>query len=99
MGERKCHQELEAVCLLLLLQRCFDGADGIRSDQSATLPAICLADPRKEEAQVIIHLGRRPHGGSRVPRVRLLLDRHRRTHPPDEIDIGLIHPLQKLSGV
>ena len=61
--------------------------------------AIGLADPREEQAQVIVDLGDGADGGARVVRGRLLLDRDRRRQAFDDVDVGLVHQLQELAGI
>ena len=58
-----------------------------------------IADPRVEEAQVVVDLGDRAYGRAGVVRRRLLLDRDRRREALDQVDIGLFHQLQELARV
>ena len=53
-------------------------ADGLRLERDAVCRAAGCADTRIEQAQVVVHLGDRTDGGSRVMGSRLLLDRNGR---------------------
>ncbi len=55
--------------------------------------------PRVQQPQVVIHLGDRAHRRAGVAARRLLVDRHRRRQPVDEIHIGLVHLPQELPGI
>src|SRR5439155_12377410 len=58
-----------------------------------------LADPRVEQAQVVVDLGDRADGRARVPRSGLLVDRDRGTEAVDRVDVRLLHHLQELPRV
>jgi hypothetical protein len=61
--------------------------------------AIGAADAGPEETQVVVHLGRRPHGGAaRLGRVALL-DGHRGGDAVHPVHVRLLHTLQELLGV
>jgi len=47
-------------------------------DRTATVVAVRVADPRVQHPEVVVDLGDRAHGGSRVARGGLLVDRDRR---------------------
>ncbi len=61
--------------------------------------AVGPADPRPEQAQVVVDLGHRPDGRPRVARGRLLVDGDRRRQALDRIDVGLVHLAQELARV
>ena len=58
-----------------------------------------LADGRKQDAQIVVNLGRRRDRGTRIGPRAPLLDRDRRRKPFDEIDVRLFHLVQELPGV
>ena len=55
-----------------------DLLDRLPLDRLAALGAVRLPDPSPQQAQVVVDLGHRAHGGTRVPRGGLLVDRDRR---------------------
>ncbi len=68
-------------------------------DRASALGAVRLADPRVEQAQVVVDLRDRAHRGARVPRGRLLVDRDGRREPVDRVHVGLLHHLEELARV
>jgi hypothetical protein len=72
---------------------------GLTRDVHAALPAIGPADPREQQAHVVVNLGGRADGGSRVPDAVLLPDGDGRANAFDAIDVGLLHPLEELPRV
>jgi hypothetical protein len=72
---------------------------GLRLQRDPVLRAVRRADPRIEQAQVIVDLGDRAHGRARVVARRLLLDGDRRREAFDEIHVRLFHELQELARV
>ena len=68
-------------------------------DLTAADVAVRLADPRPEQAQVVVDLGHRPDRGPRVARGGLLVDRDRRRQALDRVDVGLVHLAEELAGV
>ena len=58
-----------------------------------------MADPRPQQAQVVVDLGDRPDRRPRVARGRLLVDRDRRREALDRVHVGLVHLAQELAGV
>ena len=58
-----------------------------------------IADPRVEQAQVVVDLGDGAHRRARVAAGGLLLDRDRRRQPLDVVDVGLLHLPEELAGV
>ena len=57
------------------------------------------ADPRPEQAHVVVDLGHRADGRARVLRRRLLLDRDRRREAVDLVDVRLLHHFEELAGI
>ena len=57
------------------------------------------ADPRVEQAQVVVDLGDGAHGGAGVLTRPLLVDTDRRAQPLDRLDIGLLHLAEELARV
>jgi hypothetical protein len=76
-----------------------DRLDRLAGDRAPADGAVGPADPREEQAQVVVDLGDRADRRAGVPRGRLLVDRDRRREPVDRVDIGLLHHLQELPGV
>ncbi len=71
----------------------------LAADRSPADRAVRPADPRVEQAQVVVDLG---HGADRRARVaagRLLVDRDRRAEAVDRVDVRLLHHLQELARV
>ena len=76
-----------------------DLLDRLPLDRLTALGAVRLADPRPEQAQVVVDLGHRPDRRARVPRGGLLVDRDRRARALDRVDVRLLHQAQELAGV
>ncbi|OPY59888.1 MAG: hypothetical protein A4E57_04634 [Syntrophorhabdaceae bacterium PtaU1.Bin034] len=83
-----------------------EGKDGIHDlrrvlafDLLAAAVAVYMAEPGKEEPQVVIDLGHRTDGRSRVPADALLLDADRRRKPFYVVHVRLFHQLEKLPGI
>ncbi|MNY05432.1 hypothetical protein D3C86_1381550 [compost metagenome] len=74
-------------------------ADRLRLQRHVVVRAARGADAGVEQAQVVVDLGDRAHGGARVVRGGLLLDGDRRRQPLDGVDVGLLHHRQELAGV
>ena len=74
-------------------------ADGLALDLAAARRAMRVADPREQEAQVVVDLGDRADGRPRVLRRALLVDRDGRRQPVDLVDVGLLHLAQELARV
>ena len=72
---------------------------GLAGDLLAALGAVRDADPRPEQAQVVVDLGHRADRRARVARGRLLVDRDRRREPLDRVDVGLLHQAEELARV
>src|SRR5260370_17841267 len=69
-----------------------DLVDRVLLDFLTTVVAISAADPRKEQAQVVVNLGRPGNGGARVPRGILLPAGDRRGNPADQFPIPVFNP-------
>ncbi len=74
-------------------------ADGLGRQGQAVIRAVRRASARVEQAQVVVDLGHRAHGGARVVAGGLLLDADRRRQALDQIDIGLVQPSEKLARI
>ncbi|MGY3264573.1 hypothetical protein ACVWZN_000646 [Lysobacter sp. HA35] len=74
-------------------------ADRLRFEREAVVGAARDADACEQQAQVVVDLGDRADGRSRVVRGRLLLDRDRRRQAFDMVDVRLLHHRQELPGV
>ncbi len=68
-------------------------------DVAAAAPADGAADPREEQAQVIVDFSRRADGRPWVADAVLLSNRDRRADALDRVDVRLLHPLEKLPGI
>ncbi len=76
-----------------------DLLDRLTGDRLAAGRAVRLADPRPEQAQVVVDLGHGADGRARVARGRLLVDRDRRAEALDRVDVGLVHLAEELAGI
>ncbi len=72
---------------------------GLAGDLRPALGAVRNADPRPEQAQVVVDLGHRADRRARVARGRLLVDRDRRREPLDRVHVGLLHQAEELPRV
>ena len=68
-------------------------------DRPPAVEAVRLADPRPQQAQVVVDLGDRADRRARVARRRLLVDRDRRRQALDRVHVGLVHLPQELPRV
>ncbi len=73
--------------------------DGLALDRQARGGRVGDADPREQQAHIVVDLGHRAHGRPGVARGGLLLDRDGRREALDGIDVRLLHQLQELPGV
>ena len=73
--------------------------NGLRRDFLPALKTEGAPDARIQQTQVVVNLGDRADGGSRIVARALLLDRNRRREPLDGIDVRLPHLFQKLAGI
>ena len=76
-----------------------DRVDRLAGDRLAADRAVRPADPRVEQAEVVVDLGDRADGRARVARGRLLVDRDRRAEAVDVVDVRLLHHLEELARV
>ena len=74
-------------------------ADGLGGDRQARGGGIGDADPRPEQAHIVVNLGHGGDGRARVAARRLLLDGDGRRQALDMLDIGFLHHLQKLARI
>ena len=68
-------------------------------DRRAVLRTVRGAEPRPQQAQVVVDLGNSADRGAGVVAGRLLLDRDRRGQALDRVYVGLFHEPEKLAGV
>ena len=68
-------------------------------ERDAVVRTMRISDPGEEESQVIVDLGDRADRRARVVACRFLLDRDGGREAFDQVDIGLLHELEKLPGV
>ena len=92
-------QHHEAGALRQLKQLVHDLLGGLPGDGLAAHRAVGPADAGPEQAHVVVDLGDGAHRGARVAGRGLLVDRHRRGQPLDEVDVRLVHPAQEHAGV
>ena len=71
----------------------------LRLERQLVFGAAGRADPRIQEAQVVVDLGDGAHGGARVVAGGFLLDGNGRRQALDEVHVGLLHQLQELARV
>ncbi len=64
-----------------------------------TVRAVRDADPREQQAQVVVDLGHRADRGPRVAARALLVDGNGRRQPVDLVDVGLLHLSQELARI
>ena len=76
-----------------------DLLQGLAGDLGAAVGAVRGADPRPEQAQVVVDLGHRADRRARVARGRLLVDRDRRREAVDRVDVRLLHQAEELARV
>ena len=68
-------------------------------DRRAADRAVRAAGAGVEQPEVVVDLGDRADRRARVLGGRLLVDRDRRGQPLDEVDVGLVHLAEELTGV
>jgi hypothetical protein len=73
--------------------------DGLRLQRQVVVGAVGRAGAGVQEAQVVVDLGHRAHGGARVVAGGLLLDADRGRQALDHVHIGLVHELQELPRI
>ncbi len=92
-------QHLEPGPLLQLQHPVHDLLRRLPRDRPPAHRAMRPPHPRIQQPQVVIHLRDRAHRRPRIPRRRLLVNRHRRAQPVNEIHIRLIHLTQELPRI
>ena len=73
--------------------------DGLLLDLLAALGAVGNADAGIEQAQVVVNLRHRAHGGAGVPAGGLLVNGNGRGQSLDGVHVRLFHLPQKLPGI
>ena len=73
--------------------------DCLSSDRIAALRAVRAADPREEQAEVVVDLGDGSDGGAGIARRGLLLDGDGRRESLDRIHVRLVHLFKELASV
>ena len=73
--------------------------DGLRLDRQAGGRAVRHADPRPEQAHVVVDFRHRADGGTRIVAGGLLLDGDGGRQALDAVHIGLLHQLQELPRI
>ena len=76
-----------------------DRLEALAGDRAAADRAVRAADPRVEQAEVVVDLGHGADRRARVPARRLLVDRDGRAEAVDRLDVRLLHHLEELAGV
>ena len=74
-------------------------AHGLGLQRQVMVRAIRRTGTREQQPQVVVDLGHRAHGRTRVVAGSLLFDRNRRAQTLDHVHIGLVHQLQKLPRI
>ena len=74
-------------------------ADRLRGEIDVVIRAARRAGTRVQQAQIIVDLRDRAHGGARIVRGGFLLDGDGRRQTLDGVDVGLFHHRQELPGV
>ena len=72
---------------------------GLTYEAFAGLGIMGNSHPGEEQPEVVVDLGDRSHGGARVARGRLLVDRYRRGESLDDIHVRLVHLAEELPCV
>ncbi len=76
-----------------------DLLDRLLADLASTVRAVRMPDARVHEPEVVVDLGDRTDGRTRIPARPLLIDRDRRAQPLDVIDIGFLHLPKELARI
>jgi hypothetical protein len=74
-------------------------ADGLHRQRQVVVGAVGRAGAGEQQAQVVVDLGHRAHGGARVVAGGLLLDGDCGRQALDQVHVGLVHELQELARV
>ena len=92
-------QHLEARPLLHQQDPVDDLRRRLALQAGAVVGAVLDPDSRIQQAEVVVDLGDRADGRTRVATRRLLVDRDRRGQTLDDIDVGLVHLAEELPRV
>src|SRR5688572_4799005 len=76
-----------------------DLLDRLGDDGNPVIRAVRYANAREEQTHVVVDLGDRADGRSRVARRSLLVDGYRRGKALDEVDVRLLHLTEELPRV
>ena len=76
-----------------------DALERLRRDLAVAVRAMGDANVGEEQAKIVVDLGHRPDGRSRVGGGGLLFDGNRRREPVDQVDVRLLHLLEELPRV
>src|SRR5262249_55943904 len=76
-----------------------DGLNRVPPDEISAIITVCFSDAREEQTEIVVDFGGRPDCRAWVPGSRFLFDRDRRADSLDQVDVGLVHPVQELAGV
>ncbi|MDH6227518.1 hypothetical protein M2169_004488 [Streptomyces sp. MJP52] len=92
-------EHLEPAALRQFEDPVHDGLRRLAGDRAPALGTVRLADPREQQAEVVVHLGDGADRRARVARGRLLVDGDRRGEALDEVHVRLVHLAEELPGV
>ena len=92
-------QDVDARVLRIGHHEIDDALERLRRDLAAAVGTVRHADVGKEQTQIIVDLGDRADGRAGVRAGRLLLDGDSRRQALDQIDVRLLHLLEKLARV
>ena len=92
-------QHVDARILRIQHHHVHDALERLGGDLAAALVAVRDADVGEQQPQVVVDFGDGADRRPRIRRRRLLLDRDGRRQAVDQIDVRLLHLLEKLPGV
>ena len=92
-------QHVDARILRIQHHHVHDALERLRGDLAPALMAVRDADVGEQQPQVVVDFGDGADRRSRVRGGRLLLDGDGRRQAVDQIDVGLLHLLEKLARV
>ena len=92
-------QDRDVHALVLAAHPVQDAAAGEGGDGAAALDAVLLAHLGIQQAQVVVDLGDRGHGGVPPPLAHALLDGHRGRDARQHVHVGARHDLHELARV
>ena len=92
-------QHVDARVLRIQHHHVHDALERLRGDFAAALMAVRDADVGEQQPQVVVDFGDGADRRARIRRGRLLLDGDRGREAVDQIDVGLLHLLEKLPRV